>query len=189
MMALGSCYDYGRGVRQDKKKALRYYTNAWKANHESTAAHNIATIHRDRGNLHLAFRWWRKAADTGVDGDAFVDVGYCLYYGIGVRRQTTKALDAFRQAYESKFITEYGREEACYHKAVALLDQTGGNDKQQIRELLESANVDDDYPEARELLMQLNEKSDPVPCRCRRHLNRSIPGRAACALHRPLSSK
>jgi tetratricopeptide (TPR) repeat protein len=189
MMALGYCYDCGRGVRQSKEKALLYYTKVWNAHHDSCAASNIACVHRDLGNLRLAFRWYLKAADTGVDDDALVDVGYYLYYGIGVRRHRAKALDAFRQAYESRFITEFGREEAYYHTAVALLEQRGGYDKQQIRELLKSANVDDDYPEARELLAQLNEKIAPVPCRCRRHLNRLILGQTTCALHRPLGNK
>lgn len=189
LAALGYCYDNGDGVKQNKKKALYYYTKAWKADYGPGAASNIATIHRDWGNLRLAYRWYRKAADTIIDGDAYVNVGYCLCYGIGVRRNKTKALDAFRQAYESKYITEFGREEAYYHAAVALLDKRGGCDKQQVRELLENANVDDDYPEAGELLAQLNESIAPVPCRCRRHLKKSIPGHAACAVHRTLGNK
>ncbi len=187
LAALGYCYDNGDGVTQSKEKALLCYTKVWKAHHESTAAHNIATVHRDLGDLRLAFRWYQKAANTGVDGDAFVDIGYCLYYGIGVRSHKSKALAAFRLACRSKFIIEFGREEAFYHLAVASLDRTGGQNKQRTRKLLLRANVDDDYHEARELLAQLNEKNIPVPCRCRRRLNRSILGQAACALHQPLS--
>lgn len=187
--ALGYCYDLGHGVRANKKKALLYYIKAWKAHHEPCPASNIATIHRDLGNLRLAFRWYRKAADTGVDGDAFVDVGYCLYYGIGVKTQKSKALAVFQLACRSKFITELGREEAFYHLAVASLDRTGSHSKQRTRKLLLRANVDNDYPEARELLAQLNGKGLPVPCRCRRFLSLSILGQAACALHRPLDKK
>ena len=186
LLALGYCYDNAQGVGQNTEKALLCYTKVWKVHHDPTAALNIAAIHRDLGNLRLAFRWWRKVADTGIDGDAFVDIGYCLYYGIGVKAQQSKALAAFRHACRSKFIIEFGREEAFYHLAVASLDQTNGHNIQRARKLLLKANVDDDYPEARELLAQLDNKSVPVPCRCRRFLKRSILGQSACVLHRPL---
>lgn len=185
LIALGNCYDEGHGVRQSREKALACYTKVWKEHHDSIAAANIATVHRDLGDLRQAFRWYRKAADTGLDGDAFVDIGYCLYYGIGVKSDKSKAVAAFRLACRSKFITDFGREEAYYHMAVASLDRTGRHNKPRIRKLLLRANVDDDYSEARELLAQLDENRVPVPCRCRRFLRRSIRGQASCALHRP----
>jgi TPR repeat protein len=142
----------------------------------------IATVHRDLGRIRRAFEWWQKAAAAG-DGGAFVDLGYCLYYGLGVRRDAAKALIAFRRAGRQTNISEWEREEAHYHRAVAHLDRGDRGDIARARGLLTRANVDDDYVEARSLLAQLDEKARILPCRCRRGLNRDVAGQAPCVPH------
>jgi hypothetical protein len=56
---------------------------------------NIAVAYRVLGNRRRAFEWWWRAAGPD-DGDSFVEVGYCLQYGIGVRRNPAAAMKAYR---------------------------------------------------------------------------------------------
>ncbi len=182
LLNLGFCYDRGFGVKKSKKHAMQCYRRVWEAEHSGSAASNIATVYRDLGDMARAFKWWHKAAKAD-DGGSFVNVGYCLYYGIGVRTNRRKAMAAFRRACGAKFITESEREEAHYHLAVAYLDRGKGRDKQRAGQLLRTANADDDYFEARRLLETLDE-GYPKICRCRRWLWRSIPGQAKCRWHR-----
>src|SRR2546428_475984 len=119
--SLGYTYDVGLGTRRDERQALRWYRRAYRAG-SSTAASNVATVHRDDRNLRLAFRWWKRAVVLG-DGHAAVDVGYCYQYGIGTRRRVQLACRMYKAAIASKFITASGREEAMYHLAVAYIDE------------------------------------------------------------------
>jgi TPR repeat protein len=139
----------------------------------------MATVYRDQGKLRLAHRWVMQAADMG-DGDAAVTAGYGCLYGIGVRKDTSTARRMFQHALRSDCISAYGREEALYHLAVADLDS--GNRRRALP-LLRRANGDGDYPEAQELLAQLEAGTQATPCRCMRHLNRNLRGHAQCPLH------
>lgn len=183
LVALGYCFDLGKGVGQNKRRALECYTTAWRIDKSLTAAVNIATIHRDRGDHARAFRWWQRAANLD-DGDALLDIGYLYYYGIGVRRDRAEAMRALHRATESRFISEYGREEALYHLAVAHVDAGAGGDLRQARALLRRAARDGDYPEASALQAQLKAREAPRFCRCRRWWWRHIPGQAECPLHK-----
>ena len=49
---------------------------------DSTASNNIAIAYRELGDFRRAFQWWRRTAGP-KDGDAWLEVGYCLQYGIG----------------------------------------------------------------------------------------------------------
>ena len=49
--------------------------------------------------------------------------------------------------------------------------------------LLNLATADGDYPEAESVLKQIETKSDYVPCRCKRWLNKNIRGHTKCQLH------
>jgi TPR repeat protein len=163
-------------------KALRCYTRLWKARQDGGAAANIATVHRDRGDLARAFRWMRKAAAAGNDS-AFADLSYWLYYGIGVRRNRAQALAALNRASESQRLCEFDVEWVLYQQAVVHLDHGCQANQSTARALLARANVDDDYPEARALLHQIAKGTSPRPCRCRRGLNRTVRGQALCPLH------
>ena len=149
------------------------------------ASSNIAATYRELGNFRRAFHWWRRAAGPH-DGDAWLEVGYCLQYGIGTRRDPDSAIRAYRQAIKTYYTTVYGREEARYHLAVALLDTGVARHRQEIERLLGEAAQDGDYPQATDLYRQCREKRAFRICRCRRGLPPRLGGRARCPLHRHL---
>ena len=175
---LGYAYDVGLGTRPNKREALRWYDKAWRAG-SSTAALNIAVIHRDDRRLRLAFRWWKRAAEAG-DGDGAVDVGYCYQYAIGTRPSFGLARRMYKRALTSRAISPYGREEAMYHLALDYLDRGKAH---LAVPLLVRAGADGDFPEAESLLDQIRSKKTIVPCRCRRGLLKRLPGHTQCPRH------
>jgi tetratricopeptide (TPR) repeat protein len=150
---------------------------------DSLASNNIAATYRELGNFRRAFQWWRRAAGP-KDGDAWLEVGYCLQYGIGIRRDPTAAIRAYRRAIKTYYTTPYGCEEALYHLAVALLDRDDKRYRREIEHLLTRAAEDGDYLEAANLLRQVRETKSAHVCRCRRGLARRLGGKAQCPLHR-----
>jgi TPR repeat protein len=176
--SLGYAYDAGLGAQRNVEQAIRWYRKATKLGNAG-AASNLATVYRDAGKAKLAFQWWKRSAEMN-DGDAAVDVGYCYQYGIGTRRDTVRAKRMFRRAVASKDISQYGREEAMYHLALQLIDE--GRNPLAIP-LLRSASADDDFPEARAVLRQMQAKLPLNPCRCRRLSNKKMRGHAKCSLH------
>jgi len=151
---------------------------------DSTASNNIAATYRELVNFHRAFHWWRRTAESPYDGDAWLVVGYCLYYGIGTRRDRAAAIRAYRRAIKTYYTTEYDREEAQYHLAVALLEGGATRYRRKAAQLLNQAADDGDYPQATDLLRQLGQTAPPRICRCRRGLARRLGGKAQCPLHR-----
>lgn len=175
---LAYAYDVGHGIRRDVGLAIKWYHRAFRKG-EIMAAANLATIYRDRGNLRLSHQWHLRARKMG-DGDAAVDAGYDYLYGIGVRKDLRSARRMFQHALRSTFISQVGREEALYHLAVAEIDN--GSPRLAVP-LLRKANKDGDYPEAASLLTQIRSKATPIPCRCRRALNKKLRGHAKCPRH------
>jgi TPR repeat protein len=110
----------------------------------STASNNIAATCREIGNLRRAFHWWRRTAGP-QDGDAWLEVGYCLQYGIGTRRDQTSAIRCYRQALKTQYTSKFGQEEAQYHLAVALLDRGDARHRPEAEHLLNLAAEDGDY--------------------------------------------
>jgi len=176
--SLGYAYDVGRGIRTDKALALKWYRRAAKMG-SSSAATNIATVYRDKGNLTLAHRWLLRAVEMG-DADAAVAAGYGYLYGIGVRRDISSARWMFHRALRDRDITPTGREEALYNLAIVHVDS--GAPRRAIP-FLKRANSDGDYPEAASLLAQISTKVELRPCRCRRHLDKHLHGHAECSVH------
>jgi TPR repeat protein len=66
---VGYCFDEGVGVRKNQAKALYWYRRGF-AGGNASAANNIGTIYRDRGDPKRAISWFRKAIDLGSDGSA-----------------------------------------------------------------------------------------------------------------------
>lgn len=182
LLNLGVCYDNGQGTRRDRAAAWRCYQRLWRRTREGSAANNLATWHRDRGNLRLAVAWYRRAADAR-DGDAHVTLAYCHYYGLGTTKSTARALRELDRADRTSDITPYGHEEALYLRAVALIDGARRRDQRRALKLLQLANRDGDYPEASALERQIMAGVELAPCRCRRHQDRSTLGQAACPQH------
>jgi TPR repeat protein len=150
---------------------------------DSIASNNIAATYRELGNFRRAFQWWRRTAGPH-DGDAWLEVGYCLQYGIGIRRDRIAAIRAYRRTIRTYYTTAYGCEEAQYHLAVALLDRGDVRYRREVQGLLTLAAKDGDYPQATDLLEQVGEKSPLRICRCRRGLSRRLGGKTHCPLHR-----
>jgi hypothetical protein len=71
---IGDMSNPGRGelALQKVKSALR--------RGDPTASNNIAAQYRELGDLRRAFQWWKRTAGPS-DGDAWLEVGYCLQYG------------------------------------------------------------------------------------------------------------
>jgi TPR repeat protein len=151
----------------------------------SIASNNIAATYRELGNRRRAFHWWRRTAGPNY-GDAWLEVGYCLQYGVGTRRDPDAAIKAYRKAVDSDRVTTtaFGEEEAQYHLAVAILDRGAARNLPEVRQLLARAAADGDYPQAKDLLEQLAEGQPLTMCRCRRRLARHLGGKANCELHR-----
>jgi TPR repeat protein len=150
---------------------------------DPTASNNIAAAYRELGNFRRAFQWWKRAAGP-KDGDAWLEVGYCLQYGIGTRRNPTAAIRAYRMAIRTYHTTTYGCEEAQYHLAVALLDRGDTRHRREIQRLLTRAAEDGDHPESAHLLEQVGETKPSRICRCRRGLAPRLGGKTHCPLHR-----
>jgi TPR repeat protein len=176
--ALGYAYDVGQGVRRDTRLALRWYRSASRQG-STVAMANIATVYRDQGKLALAHRWLLRAVAAG-DGDAMVAAGYGLLHGIGVGRNIVKGRLLLRRAVRSRYISAYGREEALYLLAVSFID---ARRPRVAVPLLRRAAADGDYPEAALALLQVRAGGEVVPCRCRRHLKKTLKGHAKCGMH------
>lgn len=153
---------------------------------ESFHMTNIAATYRMAGNRKRAFEWWRRAASVKpVDGDAFLELGYCYQYGIGVRKNLQAACRSYLVAIRSYFICEFSHEEAQYHLAIAYLDlNAGSRSRSRSIKLLHEAATDGDYPQADDLLAQLESGQALLLCRCRRELPSKYGGKEQCSLHR-----
>ena len=88
---LGYFYDVGLGVRRSKRRALYWYRRAV-ARGEGSAAHNIATIYRDRNDCLRAARWLHEAIRLGESGSNLL-LGQLVLARLG---QPAEALACFR---------------------------------------------------------------------------------------------
>src|SRR5260221_10747443 len=164
----------------------KHYIRKWrpKAVRGDTAAmSNVAAAYRILEDFRLAARWYKRAAAHG-DGDALTDWGYCLQHGVGTGKDERAAERAYRAAIDSKWITDYCREEAMYHLAVILLGRRSTSSRRAAAGLLRLASVDGDYPQAEDLLQIVNSAEVLDVCICRRHLRPRLAQRH-CPVHRP----
>ena len=153
---LAVCLSDGHGVRKNEQEALYWLKKSLKNGNES-AATNIAVIYRDRGNSRRALFWYQRAVELG-DGDALLALGRSYYYGIGVRRNYHKAIEYYRKAIASKDITEFDRENAMYCLGMAYFEGHGVEHSLSLAQhWFEQANVDDDYPEAQDMLKKIHQ--------------------------------
>ncbi len=74
---VGQFYQYGDGVRADKRAALFWYRRAARSG-EDSAANNIGCILRDRGKFSQAMHWFQRAVKFG-DADANLEI--CIRKG------------------------------------------------------------------------------------------------------------
>lgn len=98
---LGSCYDEGEGVREDKYKAMEWYRKAAEKGY-MYAQHDLAElIEFELGGMTEAFGWYKKAADQGHTESA-LRVARLYKDGIGTERSYEKAMEYFNKVVNSK---------------------------------------------------------------------------------------
>jgi len=151
---LGVALSDGTGVEKDISRALFWLK---KAQHwgDGMAATNIAVIYRENGNLQRAFRWFQKSTAAG-DHEALVQLGIHYYWGKGVRKNPTAAVQCFRKATKGENICRTGRDDAFFFLGLAHFEGQGVKKSvAKAKKLLQRANIDNDHPAARQLLKKI----------------------------------
>jgi TPR repeat protein len=153
---LGGMLSNGDGVRKNIDQALLWLKKAYRSG-ISCAAQNIAITYRENGDLKAAVKWFRKAASAREgDGDALVELGIHYYWGKGVRKDATAAVDCFRRATKSKNICGFGRDDAFFLLGIAYCEGRGVRVSiPNARKMFERANIDGDHSLAATMLSQL----------------------------------
>lgn len=122
---------------------------------DASAAHNLGTIYRDQKKPVMAFRCYQRAVSMG-DKDSLLQVGLCYLFGFGAKQDFAEALRCLEQIIASDTATMCQRtqEDALYWTAILSLLGLGDKKKsiRHARQLLESANADDDHEQANEIL-------------------------------------
>ena len=111
---VGYFYDQGLGTRRDLAAALYWYKRAYRAG-DASAANNIGTIWRAKGNAKRALTWFLHAARLG-DHAANLEIA-----------------KHFLQRHEARKAT-------VYLKRVSQSDRVSESDMQKARRLLRRAN-------------------------------------------------
>ena len=125
---LGMMYDYGEGVRQDQKEAVKWYRKATEqgsdANEGAYAATLLGLIYATgKGGVlqdyKEAVKWYRKAAEQGVSL-AQVKLGILYATGQGVPQDQKEALKLYRMS------AEQGESQALALVGVMYYEGLGG---------------------------------------------------------------
>jgi TPR repeat protein len=104
---VGYLYDLGIGVTKDETKALYWYRRAYRQKHPS-AAINIGTVYRDRGERARAVEWFLRAAKLGDDSGLFMAAKLFLEDGT----QQQRALKYLKTIVQSRTACQADVEEA-----------------------------------------------------------------------------
>ncbi|HKK16061.1 MAG TPA: SPOR domain-containing protein [Gammaproteobacteria bacterium] len=99
-VTLGIMYDYGQGVKQDDKEAMKWYIKA--------AEQGIPVVQHDVGVKYFqglgveqdyqeAAKWWELSANAGL-ADSQFNLGLLYYRGLGLKQDYSKAAELFRKA-------------------------------------------------------------------------------------------
>jgi hypothetical protein len=121
-VALGACYEHGRGVEQDPAEAARFYRLAAEQGHArgqwalGVCYDNGIGVPEDPAE---AVRLFRMAA-AGGDADAQLNLGLCYETGIGAEKDPFEAARLFRLA------AEQGNVDGQYHYGACFEAGTGG---------------------------------------------------------------
>ena len=104
---VGYFFDYGISVRKNKPKALYWYRRAY-ARGSASAAQNIGTVFRDRGNFRRAEEWFRRALDCGGEGGALELAKLHLNSG----KHLDRAREYLETVARSDKVSEFEKDEA-----------------------------------------------------------------------------
>ena len=108
---LGYFYDEGIYVERNFNKALYWYKKAYQQG-DGSAASNIAINYKLKNEFKKALWWFHKAVSL-KDHDAFLEIGRLYESGLGVQKNTSKAICYYEQVINSgQYSTELTKEEA-----------------------------------------------------------------------------
>lgn len=97
---LACCYQDGKGVERDAKKAAKWFGEAAKQGHreaQCSLANCYAAGDGIQKNMTKAVEWYREAALQG-ESNAQYNLGCCYNEGNGVQRDELKAAQCFYKA-------------------------------------------------------------------------------------------
>jgi uncharacterized protein len=157
---LAYCFSEGLGCKKNIAKSIKLYEKAILIG-SSTAASNLGTIYRDKGEYEIAFEFYVKA--TKLDGSLFsFKVGLCYFYGIGVKIDKKQAIKHFKKVSEDKKSLFFPLEinESNFYIGLAYL--TGEGLRKSIlkaKRYFELANKDKDHNTALEMSFLIGKKS------------------------------
>ncbi len=131
MYYLGYCYEYGKGVTKDMKRALYWYSEAT-IEKSGAGIYSLAKCYEEgkgvKKNLTKAFELYKKGADLHHD-NSLCSLGSCYYEGKG----TTQNYElAFKYYLESAKLNNYA---AIYN--VGLCYEYGHGVKKNLKKALE----------------------------------------------------
>ena len=113
---LGTCYDFGSGIRRNARRSMFWYRQAAMANHD-VAQYNLALGFRDGLGVprsqRIAVKWLRVSAAAG-NADAQNDLGYCLHEGLGVGKDRRQAFRWYLRAAREGVVRAQFNVGLCY---------------------------------------------------------------------------
>ncbi len=151
---LGVCLSLGLGAPRNLQRAISWTRKALDQG-DASAAHNLATIYRDMGQIKKAFEFYHRAVTMGFM-DSLLELGLSLYYGVGVDEDRRAACKCFRKLIQTdqNDVAESTRENAFYMLGVAHLEGSGViRSIAKARALFEKANKDEDHTASQLLLL------------------------------------
>ena len=102
---LGLMYEYGNGVKEDKKEAVKWYRKAAEQGY-SRAQHNLGYMYENGYGVEQdykeAVKWYRKAAEQGYSR-AQHNLGYMYQFGERVTKDYEEAVKWYRKAVEQGY--------------------------------------------------------------------------------------
>jgi uncharacterized protein len=99
MMEIGRAYRFGQGVRQNSREAIKWFEKAVEQG-EPLAELNLGLIFEDEGNLDMAAKYYRQAAEHGL-ADAMWMVHLFYEAGRGVTKDDGEAMRWLRMGAEA----------------------------------------------------------------------------------------
>ena len=93
-LGIGNAYDYGQGVKVDKKKANHYYELA-AIKGDADARHNLGINEKEAGNTERALKHYMIAASAG-DNDSLDCIKDMYSDGDATKEDYTKALKSYQ---------------------------------------------------------------------------------------------
>ncbi len=152
--ALSTLLSSGDVFSRDYAVAI-YWAKKAIAQGDASAAHNLGTIYRDQKKPAMAFRCYQRAVAMGAN-DSLLQVGLCYLFGFGTKQNFAEARRCLELiiASDTATLCQRTREDALYWMAILSLLGIGGKKKsiEHVRQILESANADDDHEQANEIL-------------------------------------